>query len=113
MTSTQQMMDNKLVLTLSGRFDFQARKPFEKAIRQVQATHHRDIILNFAQVPFIDTTGLGLLVLAHKKLLLTHQHLILVAPQKQVVHVFELTNFHKMVPFGATEQEARKNLASV
>ena len=113
MTITQQMMDNKLVLTLSGRFDIQARKPFENAIRQVQATNHRNIILNFAPVPFIDTTGLALLVLAHKKLLLTHQHLMLVAPQKQVLNVFELTNFHKMVPFGATEQEAGKNLASV
>ena len=51
--------------------------------------------------------------IAHKKLQLTHQHLMLVAPQKQVLNVFELTNFHKMVPFGATEQEAGKNLASV
>ena len=113
MTITQQMTDNKLTLTLSGRFEFQARKTFQEAICQAEATNHRDILLNLAQVPFIDSAALGLLSLAHQKFQLTQQHLILVAPQEYVLKVLKLAHIDKMMPIGATEQEAGKNFASV
>ena len=113
MIITQQMMNHNLTLTLSGRFECQDRKLFQEAIRQVQATNHRDIILNFAQVQFIDSSALGLLAVTHQNLKLTQQQLILVAPQEHVLKVFNLVNIQKMMPIGATEQEARKNFASV
>jgi len=113
MTITQRMMDNKLILTLSGRFDYQARKPFQEAILQAKAPNLLFIILNFAQVPSIDSSALGLLVLTHKNLQLTHQHLMLVAPQEYVLNLLKAANLHKMIPIGTTEQEAGKNLAWV
>jgi len=113
MIITQQMMNNKLTLTLSGRFEYHDRKPFQEAIRQVQATNHRDIILNFAQVQFIDSGALGLLAVTHQNLKLSQQQLILLAPQENVLKVFNLVNIQKMIPIGATEEEARKNFASV
>ena len=110
MTITERMMDNKLILTLSGHFDFQARTLFREAIRQAQATNHRDILLNLVQVSFIDSAALGLLALTHQKLQLTHQHLVLVAPQGYVLKTLELADIHKMMPIAATEQEVGKTL---
>ena len=108
MTITQ-----NLTLTLSGPFEYQDRKHFQEAIRQVQATNHQNIILDFAQVPFIDSAALGLLVLAHQNLKLTHQNLMIVAPRENVLKVFNSVNFHKIMPIKTTEQEARKNFSSV
>ena len=112
MRITQRIMNDKLILTLSGRFDFQARKTWQEAIEQAQATNHRDILLNFSQVSFLDSDALGLLTVAHQKFQLTQQHLILVAPQEYGLKVFNLVNLHKMMPIVATEQEAGKNLTS-
>ena len=113
MIITQQMMNNKLTLMLSGRFTCQDRKLFQEAIRQATATNPRDIILNFAQVPFIDSDAVGMLAWAKQSFQLTQQQLILVAPQEYVSQVLNLLNLQKMIPIGTTEQEARKNFALV
>ena len=84
MIITQQMMNNKLTLMLSGRFTCQDRKLFQEAICQATATNPRDIILNFAQVPFIDSDAVGMLAWAKQSFQLTQQQLILVAPQEYV-----------------------------
>lgn len=81
MQVTERVDANKILLTLSGRFDFHARKTFQAAIEQAQSANPRSIILNLAQVPFIDSAGLGLLCLAHENLSKVHIPLALVAPQ--------------------------------
>ncbi len=63
---TECVQGTSVTLLLSGRFDFPARKPFQAAIKEAQATSPKVIILNFAKVPFLDSSALGLLMLAKK-----------------------------------------------
>lgn len=56
------------MLSLSGRLDFHARQVFHHAMEKARFTQSNHIILNFSHVPFVDSAGLGLLMLAHKSL---------------------------------------------
>ena len=113
MNITQQTIEDKLILALSGKLDFQSHKSFQTAIAQAQATDHCQIILNLRQVPFIDSAGLGLLAMAYQNLKLANRQLILAAPQDYVLRVLELANIRKMMPIVATEHETPKIPASV
>ncbi len=68
MNVTEHEADGKLMLTLNGRMDFQSRHSFHQAIEQAKGSKHQDIVLNLSDVPFIDSAGMGLLMLALKTL---------------------------------------------
>lgn len=92
------MQDKIHTLKLSGRFDFHVRKSFQTAIEQARAAESRRIILNFVDVPFIDSAGLGLLMLAKKNLVDSQCELTLAIPPGYVMEVMNLANMGKMFP---------------
>lgn len=96
----------KIVLTLLGRFDWEARKPFQAAIQQAKFANPRHIILNLAQVPFIDSVGLSLLILAHENLSKVHIHLSLVVPEDSMLGILKLAKIDKKMPVYVTEHDA-------
>ncbi|MDH5427526.1 MAG: HDOD domain-containing protein [Nitrospirota bacterium] len=65
---TERVEGDRTILTLSGRFDFRARQPFQASLDQAKRSNPRQIILDFSEVPFINSAGLGLLLVAHKHL---------------------------------------------
>lgn len=111
MQITERIQAGTTTLTLSRRFDFQARKPFQDAIRKAHAEPSGPVLLNLTHIPFVDSAALGLLALAHENLKRAHRPLILVAPQVYVQKVFELANFHQLMPIYSTEQEGQGHAA--
>ena len=89
---------------LSGRFDFHTRKLFPVALKKAQATNPKEIVLNFADVLFIDSAGLGLLMLAKKDLQDPTCQLTLAIPQGYVMEVMNLASMAKQIPIIETEQ---------
>ena len=106
MQITEQVDAEKIVLTLSGRFDWDARKPFQTAIQQAKFANPRHIILNLAQVPSLDGAGLGLLSLTHENLSKEHIHLSLVAPQDFLLGILRFAKIDKKMPVRVTEHDA-------
>jgi len=106
MQITERVDDEKIVLTLLGRFDWEARKPFLAVIQQAKSANPRHIILNVAQVPFIDSVGLCLLILAHENLSKVHIHLSLVGPQDSMLGILQLAKIDDRMPVYVTEHDA-------
>ena len=94
------------VLNLEGRFDFGARKEFKETVDRIQARGCPHIVIDLARVPFVDSSALGLLVIAHQNLKLKKATLSLVNPQTYVRQVLELANVPKMIPIFSTIDEA-------
>lgn len=94
--STTQYDPQTLVLELSGKLNFSARKSYQQTINQAEATTPRTIILDLTQVSYIDSAGLGLLALSHKKLTGAGIQMCLASPQESVMQILELTNMDKM-----------------
>ncbi|MCA9422384.1 MAG: STAS domain-containing protein [Nitrospira sp.] len=103
MEITDHMNAGTLVLTVEGRMDFQARKAFRSAIENAKRSMPHQIILNLYHVPFIDSAGLGLLLLAYKNLEEAKIRLSLEVTEGYVRQVLTLANIGKTISISATE----------
>ncbi len=85
-------------LILSGQLDFSSRKIFRDAIQQAQSSHPAEIILNFRDVRYIDSTGLGLLMLMKKTLWNPSCQIRVVVSQGFVMDIFHMTGMENLFP---------------
>lgn len=93
----EHMNADSTVLTLVGRMDFQERKVFQGAIENATLSKPRKIILKFTHVPFIDSAGIGLLMVAHKSLAQSQIALSLEVPQGYVMDVLTFAKIGKII----------------
>ncbi len=112
--NTTQMDSQTWLLELSGRFDFQARHDFQRSTAQAEKSTPRKIILDVSQVSHIDSAGLGLLALTHKKLTPMGVQMIIVSTPGTTLDVLLLTNMDKLIPiYGSMAQATQAPLTSV
>lgn len=106
LTVTQEDQDGAIVMNISGRFDFAGRKVFTESLKKTQEGSVSHVILNFQNVPFIDSAALGLLALAQQNLKLKNARISIAGPQDYVKKVFDLANIQKFIPMFTSIQEA-------
>ncbi len=88
MQIVDQIEAGKIVLTLTVPMDFPARTSFYQAIEEAKRSQPLEIILDFSHVPFINSAGLGLLMIAHKDLTESKIRMSLEVPEGAVSEVF-------------------------
>lgn len=98
--------DETYVITLRGQFGHKAKSGLEVAILGAQEARAKHIILEFSEVSWIDSAGLG-------KLLLTYHHLnrkrvaiSIVNPKPDVREILELVDIPRLVPIYSSIEEA-------
>jgi anti-anti-sigma factor len=74
------------------------RKDFHAAIQEAQAEGKQHIILDLAEVSFIDCAAVGILVRAKQELADAHIRLSLRTAPGRVLDVLKLLNVDKMLP---------------
>ena len=104
MNVTQEKSEKTVVVHLTGRFDFGSRKAFKDAMDQAM-NEEMPIVLDFGHVSFVDSSALGLLVIAHQTLKSRKIPFSLVNPQTYVRQVLDLANVAKMIPIYQTMGE--------
>ena len=85
--------------------DFHARDSFHHAIEQAKCSKPRQIILNLSDVPFIDSAGLGLLMVALNTLGEANIRLSLQVVDGYVREVLTLTNLDQKVAITVIQPE--------
>ncbi|MCA9473395.1 MAG: STAS domain-containing protein [Nitrospirales bacterium] len=58
---------DRVILKLWGRFDVKWRQEFLTAFSQAKDENTEEIVVDLREVPFIDSTALGLLMVAHNQ----------------------------------------------
>ena len=94
------------ILDLKGDLDFGTRRPFMEAVERAGNGTNTNVVVNLAEVPLIDSSALGMLVIAHQKLLLKYHRLSLLNPQPFVRQLLDLSNFPKIIPIYSTLNDA-------
>ena len=84
------------VIGLSGKLNFHSRQAFHKAVQQAEHTSPRQIIFDLTEISSIDSAGLGLLALTHKRLTTAGIRIGLTNLQHMVKDVFQLTNLDNL-----------------
>ncbi len=95
---TEQVQGDIITLILVGQFDFHAKNLFLDAVQLAQSQNPREIVLNLTAIKFINSAGLGLLVLAKKKLPDPQPSIRLVISPGYVEEVLGLTNMKAYFP---------------
>lgn len=98
--------DGWAVLAVTGEVDVAtAPRLREQLIDLVNEGHHR-IVVDLEKVEFLDSTGLGVLVGALKRVRTHDGELALVCTESRILKVFEITGLTKVFPMHRSVDEA-------
>lgn len=99
--------NHMLTVRLYGELDYhtvgKVREVIDKAIAQAVG---KTLLLNLAGVPFMDSSGLGLILGRYRRFCEQPGQLILTAPASQVRRLLELSGVDRIIPIYNTEEEA-------
>ena len=105
-------IDNVTVIDLAGRFDKYAAPPVVETLEQLTAGSTPTVLVNMADVSFVDSTGLATLVQGLKRAKQQGGDLYLCCLQQPVYMVFELTRLDKAFDIFVSEEHALKTFAT-
>lgn len=97
MDITERVGRNERTFQLMGRFDAHQVPGFKVALASVAGPFGR-VVLDFAGVTFIDSTGLAALVALYKRARAEGGSLSIVNLQDPVRAIFEITQLHTVLP---------------
>ncbi len=99
-------VDGHAVVDVHGEIDvYTAPKLREKLIELVsEGTYH--VVVSLEGVDFLDSTGLGVLVGALKRVKAHDGTLALVCTQDKILKIFKITGLTKVFPIHASVEEA-------
>jgi anti-anti-sigma factor len=83
---------------LMGQLTFDATESFREVIDSLERDHVKTCLLNMNGLDFIDSAGLGLLVLAHASAGRAGIPLSMRHPHGQVREMIEIAEFHTIIP---------------
>jgi anti-sigma B factor antagonist len=104
--NTKSLAPDTAVLGLEGEIDVYTSIQLKQEITQIISQGVTLLVLNMEKVEYLDSTGLGLLIGALKRLRENDGNLIIVSPSERIVRVFEITGLHKIFKIYSTLHEA-------
>lgn len=88
---------DRATLKLSGRFDFHSHRDFRAAYEKILETGAvREIIIDFADVDYLDSSALGMLLLLREKADGAGKAIVLASLRGTVKQVLDIANFGKL-----------------
>jgi anti-sigma B factor antagonist len=102
-------VDSHAVVGVAGEIDvYTAPKLREKLIELVSEGTY-DVVVDLEKVDFLDSTGLGVLVGALKRVKAHDGSLSLVCTQDKILKIFKITGLTKVFPIHSSVDEATSN----
>jgi anti-sigma B factor antagonist len=109
---TEQLGDDAYLISLSGEVDLYTAPDFKQQLLQVIGDGARQVIVDFSQTTFIDSTTLGVLVGGVKRLRPNGGQLSLVCSDRNITKIFEITGLDRVFTIYPTRDEAVSNVKS-
>jgi anti-anti-sigma factor len=94
------------LIEIEGELTGAAEKMLMEAYTQASTSETRTIILNFEQLVYMNSSGIGLLVTLLIRATRQKQRLATVGLSAHYRHIFELTSLNEAIAAYATEAEA-------
>ncbi len=95
-----------VVVALAGDVTIEQSPRLHRSLIELCDEPVQHLVVDFAAVPYIDSSGVGTLVDIYRRLKRTDGRMSLVALQPHVRSVFEITRLDRFFSIYSTEQEA-------
>jgi anti-sigma B factor antagonist len=101
-----------VTLSLSGKLDTTSAKAFEEKILGQIESGERRIVIDLAQLDYVSSAGLRVLLLASKRLSGANGKIALCSLKDQVKEVFDIAGFSSIFSIHGSHEDAVKDLQS-
>ena len=103
---TEDLGDGGYVISLSGEVDLYTAPEFKQQLLDVIAKGGKDVVVDFSDTTFIDSTTLGVLVGGVKRLRTNEGQLSLVCSDRNITKIFEITGLDRVFTIYPTRDDA-------
>ena len=104
--STEQLNDDTYVISLAGEVDLYTAPEFKQQLLDVIGKGAKEVVVDFSDTTFIDSTTLGVLVGGVKRLRTNDGQLSLVCSDRNIAKIFEITGLDRVFTIHSTRDEA-------
>ena len=109
---TEQLSDDAYVISLAGEVDLYTAPEFKQQLLEVIGQGGKQVIVDFSNTTFIDSTTLGVLVGGVKRLRPSGGSLALVCTDENITKIFEITGLDRVFPIHSSRDDALAALAT-
>jgi anti-sigma B factor antagonist len=103
---TVKVDDGTYVISLAGEVDLYTAPEFKQQLLNVIGEGGKDVVVDFSDTTFIDSTTLGVLVGGVKRLRAQDGRLSLVCSDRNITKIFEITGLDRVFTIYPTRDEA-------
>ncbi|AJA47794.1 anti-sigma F factor antagonist [Clostridium pasteurianum DSM 525 = ATCC 6013] len=99
--------EDKLIIKLTGELDHHSAEEVRNKIDdRLERTGYNKVILDFSNVNFMDSSGIGVVIGRYKKISMRKGQICIANVQESVKRVFELSGMFKIIKLYKSVQEA-------
>jgi anti-sigma B factor antagonist len=109
---TEELEGQTYVIALGGEVDLYTAPEFKQQLLEVIRQGAKDVIVDFSETTFIDSTTLGVLVGGVKRLRTNDGRLALVCADRNITKIFEITGLDRVFTIYGSRDEALSQLSS-
>src|SRR3979409_2188808 len=109
---TQQLRGCSFGISLAGEVDLYTAPEFKQQLLEVIGQGGKEVIVDFTDTTFIDSTTLGVLVGGVKRLRSNDGQLSLVCSDRNITKIFEITGLDRVFTIHPSREEAVAKLSS-
>jgi anti-sigma B factor antagonist len=109
---TEQLDGDSYVISLAGEVDLYTAPEFKQQLLEVIGQGGKEVVVDFTNTTFIDSTTLGVLVGGVKRLRSNDGQLALVCNDRNITKIFEITGLDRVFSIYPTRDEAISKLGT-
>ena len=107
---TEELANDAYVIALTGEVDLYTAPEFKQQLLEVIGQGAKEVVVDFSDTTFIDSTTLGVLVGGVKRLRPNGGRLSLVCSDRNITKIFEITGLDRVFAIYGTRDEAVSKL---
>jgi anti-sigma B factor antagonist len=107
---TDRLDGDACVIALSGEVDLYTAPEFKQQLLEVVGQGSKEVIVDFSDTTFIDSTTLGVLVGGVKRLRPNGGRLSLVCSDRNITKIFEITGLNKVFDIYESREAAVESI---
>ena len=109
---TEQLSGDSYVISLAGEVDLYTAPEFKQQLLEVIGQGGKEVVVDFTDTTFIDSTTLGVLVGGVKRLRSNDGQLSLVCSDRNITKIFEITGLDRVFTIYPSRDEAVSKLGA-
>ena len=109
---TEQLDGASYVIALAGEVDLYTAPEFKQQLLEVIGQGAKNVVVDFSETTFIDSTTLGVLVGGVKRLRSNEGQLSLVCSDRNITKIFEITGLDRVFTIYPSRSEALEQIGA-